>query len=134
MKIGLALGGGGARGFAHIGVLKVLEKNKIPIYQISGTSIGAVVGGAYAVFRDAQKVEAFMFDFINTDVFKELNLDVFDPDPEKSVSYWKQLIKTTQRNISLFKAWRYESMLSKAQVKKIFESYPEVEIKDRSLL
>lgn len=45
MKVGIALGGGGARGFAHIGVLKILEENKIPIHQISGTSIGAIVGG-----------------------------------------------------------------------------------------
>jgi len=128
MKIGLALGGGGARGFAHIGVLKVLEKNKIPIYQISGTSIGAVIGGAYAVYNDAQKVEAFMYDFINTDAFKELNLDVFDPDPKKSISYWKQLIKTTQRNISLFRTWRHQSMLSELQIEKIFNSFPDGKI------
>jgi len=130
MKIGIALGGGGARGFAHIGVLKVFEKNNIPISQISGTSIGAVVGGAYAVFRDAQKVETFMYDFINADAFKELNLDVFDPDPKKSINYWKQLIKTAQRNISLFRTWRYESMLSKSQVDKIFISFPEEKIED----
>ncbi len=47
-RVGLALGGGGSRGFAHIGVLKVLEKESIPIDIIAGTSIGAVVGGAYA--------------------------------------------------------------------------------------
>ena len=130
MKIGLALGGGGARGLAHIGVLKVLEKNKIPIYQISGTSIGAVVGGAYALYNDAQKVEAFMYDFVNTDAFKELNLDIFDPDPKRSVNYWKQLLKTTQRNISFFRTWRYESMLSKLQVNKIFKSFPDGKIEN----
>jgi NTE family protein len=47
-KIGLALGGGGAKGLAHIGVLKVLEENHIPIHCIAGTSVGALVGGAYA--------------------------------------------------------------------------------------
>lgn len=130
MKIGLALGGGGARGLAHIGVLKVLEKNKIPISQISGTSIGAVVGGVYAVYKDAQKVEAFMYDFVNTDAFKELNLDIFDPDPKKSVSYWKQLLKTTKRNISLYRTWRHESMLSKLQVNEIFKAYPDGNIED----
>lgn len=128
MKIGVALGGGGARGLAHIGVLKVLEKNKIPIYQISGTSIGAVVGGLYAIFRNAQKVEDFMYEFVGSTAFKELNLDVFDPDPRKSVSYWKQLIKSTQRNISLFRTWRYKSMLSKSQVTEIFKDFPEREI------
>ena len=47
-QIALALGGGGARGLAHIGVLKVLEEEKIPIDLLAGTSIGALVGGAYA--------------------------------------------------------------------------------------
>lgn len=47
-QVGLALGGGGSRGFAHIGVLKVLEENAIPIDVLAGTSIGALVGGAYA--------------------------------------------------------------------------------------
>ncbi|MBY0357022.1 MAG: patatin-like phospholipase family protein [Candidatus Obscuribacterales bacterium] len=47
-RIGLALGGGGTRGCAHIGVLRVLEREKIPVACISGTSIGAIVGGLYA--------------------------------------------------------------------------------------
>lgn len=51
-KIGLALGSGAARGFAHIGVLQVLEENKIPIDYIAGTSIGAVIGGIYACGTD----------------------------------------------------------------------------------
>jgi len=47
-KIGLALGGGGSRGSAHVGVLKVLKEENIPIDLIAGTSIGSVVGGFYA--------------------------------------------------------------------------------------
>lgn len=47
-KIGLALGGGGSRGAAHVGVLKVLKEENIPIDMIAGTSIGSVVGGFYA--------------------------------------------------------------------------------------
>ena len=46
--IGLALGGGFARGFAHLGVLQVLEENKIPISHIAGTSVGSILGAAYA--------------------------------------------------------------------------------------
>lgn len=49
LKIGLALSGGGAKGFAHIGVLKVLEEAGIQVDVISGTSMGAVVGGLYAI-------------------------------------------------------------------------------------
>lgn len=48
MKIGLALGSGGARGFAHAGVIKVLEEEHIPIHMIAGSSIGALVGALYA--------------------------------------------------------------------------------------
>jgi len=47
-RIGLVLSGGGARGAAHVGVLKVLEEMRIPIAAIAGTSMGALVGGAYA--------------------------------------------------------------------------------------
>ena len=47
-RVGLALGGGAARGLAHIGVLEVLEEEKIPIDYIAGTSAGAIAGGLYA--------------------------------------------------------------------------------------
>lgn len=56
-KIGLALSGGGAKGFAHIGVLKILEKYKIPIDFVSGTSMGAVIGAIYASDPNAKKME-----------------------------------------------------------------------------
>jgi NTE family protein len=46
--VGLALGGGFARGFAHLGVLQVLEENQIPISCITGTSVGSILGAAYA--------------------------------------------------------------------------------------
>ena len=46
--LGLALGGGFARGFAHLGVLQVLEQNRIPISCIAGTSVGSILGAAYA--------------------------------------------------------------------------------------
>ena len=70
-KIGLALGGGGARGYAHIGVLKILEKNKIPIDLIAGTSAGALVGAMYAFFKDSEQVEK---EAVNNDLSKLLTL------------------------------------------------------------
>jgi NTE family protein len=56
-KIGLALGGGAARGLAHIGVLAVLEKEGIPIDMIAGTSAGAAVGALYAQGKDASQIK-----------------------------------------------------------------------------
>ena len=56
-RIGLVLGGGGARGAAHIGVLKELERQRIPVDVIAGTSMGAIVGGLYASGKSAAELE-----------------------------------------------------------------------------
>ncbi|WP_394129306.1 patatin-like phospholipase family protein [Shewanella maritima] len=58
--VGLVLSGGGAKGAAHIGVLKVLEANRIPVDYIAGTSIGAYVGGMYALGYSAEEIETIM--------------------------------------------------------------------------
>ena len=58
-KVGLALSGGGARGAAHIGILKVLEREGIPIDYIAGTSMGALTGGLYATGYSASEIEEF---------------------------------------------------------------------------
>ncbi len=70
-KIGLALGSGAARGFVHIGILKVLEKNNIPIDYIAGSSIGALVGGIYAATKDVSYLEKLA---LNTDWVKIIRL------------------------------------------------------------
>ncbi|AAN53510.1 bifunctional outer membrane translocase / extracellular lipase PlpD [Shewanella oneidensis MR-1] len=59
-KIGVVLSGGGAKGAAHVGVLKVLEEHHIPVDYIAGTSIGAYVAGMYALGYSATEVEAIM--------------------------------------------------------------------------
>lgn len=56
-RIGLVLSGGGARGYAHIGVLKMLERMRIPVDAIAATSMGAVVGGLYASGLRADELE-----------------------------------------------------------------------------
>jgi len=57
-RIGLALSGGGARGAAHIGVLKVLEELRVPVHCVAGTSMGSVVGGAFAAGTTPAEMEA----------------------------------------------------------------------------
>lgn len=56
-KIGLALSGGGAKGIAHIGVLKVLEEAHIPVHMLAGTSMGGVVAAVYAAGRSVAEIE-----------------------------------------------------------------------------
>lgn len=57
-SIGLALGGGGARGLAHIGVLKVLVREQIPISAVAGTSMGGIIGALYATGKSIEEIEA----------------------------------------------------------------------------
>jgi NTE family protein len=71
-KIGLALGGGGARGFAHIGALKVFEKENLPIDVIVGSSMGAIVGAAYCLNTDVKAIEKNMRKLVNSKCIKKL--------------------------------------------------------------
>jgi NTE family protein len=62
-KLGLALGGGGVRGFAHLGVLSVLEREGLVPQVIAGTSMGAIVAGLYAALPSLRDVEACLVEF-----------------------------------------------------------------------
>jgi NTE family protein len=66
-KVCLALGGGAARGLAHLGVLKVFEEAKLPVHMITGTSLGACIGGLYAWQPDArhwiERVDQYLRSF-----------------------------------------------------------------------
>ncbi|SDZ45940.1 NTE family protein [Flavobacterium aquidurense] len=80
-KIGLVLSGGGAKGFAHIGVLKVLEEAGIKIDYIGGTSMGAVIGGLYASGYNAAQIDS---------IFKQTNFDelINDYIPRSSKNFY----------------------------------------------
>lgn len=61
-KVGVVLGGGGAKGVAHIGVLKVLEEAGIPIDYVAGTSMGAIVGGLYAIGYTPAEIDSMVLE------------------------------------------------------------------------
>ncbi len=69
LRVGLVLGGGGARGAAHIGVLRELERQRIPIDAIAGTSMGAIVGGLYASGKTPDELEALVNSIDWADAF-----------------------------------------------------------------
>jgi NTE family protein len=66
--IALVLGGGSAKGFAHVGVLRVLEQEKIPITMIVGTSVGSLIGGLYAANPDSFQLEWTAFKIERGDI------------------------------------------------------------------
>jgi len=71
IKIGLALGSGGARGLAHIGVLRALEEQKIPVDLIVGTSMGAIIGGIYSQEPNAERLEQLVKKYVCKNDFQE---------------------------------------------------------------
>lgn len=73
-KVGLALGSGGARGLAHIGVIKVLVENNIPIDYIAGCSIGSVIGALYAAKKDITYIENLVYGLNKKQVFGLLDI------------------------------------------------------------
>ena len=88
INIGLALGGGGARGLVHIGVLKSLKKQGIPVHMVAGAFIGATIGAMYAATLDPDWVEKRFRQFVQSDLYKKIGLD--------------RLVPTDQPNSSIF--------------------------------
>src|SRR5690554_6566465 len=77
-KVGLVLSGGGASGMAHVGVLKALEEENIPIDYIVGTSIGALIGGFYAAGYTASEIE----EIVVSDEFRSAANGIIDQQHE----------------------------------------------------
>ena len=88
LKVALVLSGGGAKGYAHLGVLKVLEKENIKIDYIAGTSIGAFVGTLYSIGHSVDDIEKIL-DNLNTESFLESGTDLTDLDLDKKESLKK---------------------------------------------
>ena len=94
-KIAIVLGAGASKGFAHIGVLKVLESNKIPVHMIVGTSAGSFVGSLYAYGYNAFQLQKMSFSIEKGDI-----LDITIPDNgfikgEKLEEYINEKVKNT---------------------------------------
>ena len=93
LKIGLALGGGASKGLSHIGVLKALTEDNIPIGCISGTSMGAIVGAIYSYSPDVGKLEEITRKFTTSSAFKNLGLSVFKKEEESGLQKIVQMIR-----------------------------------------
>ncbi len=94
-KIALVLGAGASKGFAHVGVLKILETNKIPIHLIVGTSVGSVVGSFYAYGLNAFELQRLSFSVEQKEI-----VDLTLPDNgfikgEKLEEFVNKVVKNT---------------------------------------
>ena len=130
--LGLALGGGGARGLAHIGVLKVLEREHIQLQAITGCSMGSIVGGLYAYYGNAKKVEEIIHDILHSPLIKKLGLEALSEEQETSSpkNYFEQFFDFISVRLQAVKALGRTSYFDEETTEKIFEIIPDVPIEE----
>jgi len=90
MNFGIALGGGGAKGLAHIGILETLEENGIRPKFVAGTSIGSIIGAIYCLSGTAKGLKEKAKQMIESDEFRHFQLDRFYTDDENVFERFKK--------------------------------------------
>lgn len=123
LKVGLALGGGGARGLAHIGVLKVLEKENIPIDLIVGTSMGAIIGAIYALEKDVNILEKNTKKYSSK--ISKFNIDwsFTKKGKKQSPFFLKKMSVFLRKSYILNLGMRRKYLNDGEQIKKIIEKF-----------
>ena len=119
MKVGIALGAGGARGLAHLGVLKLLEEENIPIDQITGSSIGSVVAAAYAQNPNANFLIQGLRKLLEEGVFDKLGLDYLKPGSETSLL--QQIAERVKKRIIINLAYNKKSFLKRENLRHVLQ-------------
>jgi NTE family protein len=134
-RIGLALGGGGARGLAHIGVLRVLEREKIPIDLIVGTSIGALVGGSYASGISPDELQKKVEEYINSEEFRSSAIQAFDAAHARGDIGLSHKIQAYLRNrFYLIQAMFKPSILSNEEFQVTIKHFiPDIQIEETQI-
>ncbi len=106
MHFGLALGSGGARGLAHVGVLEVLEEEGLRPYCITGTSMGSIVGALYAKHIDADVVDERLRSYWENPDFKEVWAPFVEDDEfGEDSSFFKEFRRSIERKVLTFKTF-----------------------------
>jgi len=133
-KLGLALGAGGARGIAHVGVLKVLQREGIPIDLIVGTSIGALVGAAYAVNPDAFALERRVSEVLGPHGKERARLKLLERsywDEDFKPDFFHRLFRIVQKEMFLSLALFRSAVISENDLRMSVEAFvPDIAIED----
>lgn len=122
VRVGLALGGGAARGLAHVGFIKVLEREGISVHAIAGTSMGAIVGSKYALNPNARVLEEDLFRFLESDVFKEAHLDFLKEGDEQERGFFFHLAQYISKKVYYTLAATQRSLIKEETFRGIMES------------
>lgn len=101
-KVALALGGGGARGLAHIGVIKVLKSHSVPIDLVVGTSIGAIIGATFCLNPDADALEQSFLELLDRTQLRNLESFFAQVSEENDKKFIVQRLLCRIRDICLW--------------------------------
>jgi len=123
VKIGLALGGGGARGLAHLGVLKVLEAEGIPIACITGTSAGAVVGAMYAQNPNADALIERFKKSLTEAFFDQLSVNCLRDNCAQNDSFLSQTTRNIKKRIVINLAQSRRSLLREFSLRDVLVKF-----------
>jgi NTE family protein len=88
MKVGLCLGGGGSRGYAHIGAIRALTEAGIKIDLVNGTSIGSIMGGMYALYQDVDQMTALVKETVDSVHVNHFNLFRHSNEGPEFLQHW----------------------------------------------
>ena len=128
-KIGLALGGGGARGLAHIGVLKVLERENFKFEAITGCSMGSVIGALYAYYHSAQAVEDKILHIIESLDLEKYGLHSLDQNGSgKKKNHFASLFDIINVRFHALMALKSQSYFDEKTTDEFFSYFPDVPI------
>ncbi|MBK7971942.1 MAG: patatin-like phospholipase family protein [Deltaproteobacteria bacterium] len=124
LTVGLALGGGAALGLAHVGVLKVLERERIPVHLITGTSMGALVGALYATHVSAAEVERRLREYIEGPLYRQQKFEFLkERSAERRSSRLSSLARYLKRNFLFGLSIARGSFISEAEVRRTLELF-----------
>lgn len=133
-RVSLALGGGGARGISHLGVMQAVRDHGLPIDHISGISIGAIAGAMCATGEPIESVQAKTLDFIQSPTFRRRRSQMFGLTPAQgySGSGWLQRFrKLISAPKSVTRALRSTAILPESVLQHVVDSLlPDVGIED----
>ncbi len=120
-QVVLALSGGGARGLAHIGVLKELDRVGLKPGLVTGTSIGAVVGALYCLHGGAEKLEQVAHDLVHSELFAKFDLDEMLEDEDEHHDSFEEFGTRVRKIYTLSKMIRRESVVERGLMEDVMK-------------
>lgn len=134
IKIGLALGGGGARGLAHIGVLKVLEEEGIPVHYLAGTSMGAIISAVYAQNPNVEAIIERFATSLDEDFYQQLGIKYLRPGCARDGSFLHQAARSIKRRVVINMAQSREALLKNFRLRSVLSKFiDEGDIRDTKI-